>query len=128
MEAKILEAAAGGNAAELAALTQGGVGIDSRDPELGATALVLAAYFGHPACVQLLLESGADKEASDDQRATAAVHRALWPRRSNAKTKSHRHLRLCISTMTFVSVHRPRNPVSKRAIFAQNRRRISRVD
>ncbi len=39
----------------------------------GSTALVLAAWHGYTECVRLLLESGADKEATDDVRCIIGV-------------------------------------------------------
>ncbi len=73
MAAKLLEAAAIGNAAQLAALIQGGVGIESKHPKLGVTALIRAASLGHADCVRLLMDRGADKEAKDKNGMTALI-------------------------------------------------------
>lgn len=93
VDALLLEAAADGDTAALAAALAAGAGVDCADAS-GETALMRAAALGHTACLQALLGAGAAPEACDSHghsalhwcvaapagpRLTAAV--ALQPRR-----------------------------------------------
>ncbi len=51
-------------------IVDGGWGFSSfaLQSQHGRTALNVAAYFGRTECVRLLLEAGADKDATDDVR------------------------------------------------------------
>jgi ankyrin repeat protein len=58
-ESKLITAAAGGDAAQVSALLEGGVNPDGRAND-DWTALTVAAREGHPAVVEVLLKAGAE--------------------------------------------------------------------
>jgi hypothetical protein len=66
------DAAREGRADLLAGLIKSGMGVDVRDSS-GFTALILAAYDGQPAAVDLLLRNGADPCAADLKGNTALM-------------------------------------------------------
>jgi hypothetical protein len=55
------------------------VGGDESDSQIGSTPLLRAAMFGRTNCVRLLIDAGADKEATGYVRATVAAFLLLIP-------------------------------------------------
>eukprot|EP01045_Picozoa_sp_COSAG04_P032143 COSAG04_NODE_6202_length_1385_cov_2.419907_3_plen_85_part_00 len=54
------------HSAIVAALLQGGAAVNAAN-NVGTTALMYAAFHGHPECARLLLEAGADKPLRDNE-------------------------------------------------------------
>ena len=59
---------------------QGDVDLNYQNPK-GATALMLASYFGHRELAELLLDKGADPNAADNNGWTPLIY-AVWNRRA----------------------------------------------
>ena len=59
-----------GNLPAVRALLESGEDVNKRDPELGQTALHLAAYFDKPVTLKVLIEAGADVNAQMSNGAT----------------------------------------------------------
>lgn len=68
----LMRAAARGDAAQVTALVAGGADVNQGHAEARLTPAMFAAYFGHDAVVQLLLEKGARANAKDAAGASAA--------------------------------------------------------
>ncbi len=80
-EVSFCEAAALGNFERLQQLLSQGAEPSQTTPD-GTTALQLAAFYGHPKTVQLLLEAGADvAQVSDNLQRTTALHQGVAQRR-----------------------------------------------
>jgi hypothetical protein len=97
------EAAAEGDAAEVAQLLAAGVPVDGRDP-VGRTPLLCAAEEGEAACCAALLAAGADVRAVDREgfsalhhaaaaRAPAAVRALLAAARTWRRSRARRRAR-----------------------------------
>jgi len=67
---ELLEAAAGGDVRKVRRLLELGIFIDTRDEYDERTPLHLSAYYGRVSVVRLLLEYGADVEATDSDGCT----------------------------------------------------------
>lgn len=68
----VMRAAARGDAAQVTALVAAGADVNLAHAEVRLTPLMFAAYFGHDAVVQLLLEKGARANTKDAAGASAA--------------------------------------------------------
>lgn len=80
MEVSFCETAALGDTERLTELLGQG-GLPSQTTPDGATALQLAAFYGHPETVQLLLEAGVDvAQVSDNLLRTTALHQGATQR------------------------------------------------
>ena len=64
---KLIEAAKGGNVADVRAILHGHAELINQRDQLGATALHHAAFGGHRGVVQALVEQGAQINAADSQ-------------------------------------------------------------
>jgi hypothetical protein len=71
---RIVEAAILGQFGVVKGELDRGVWVDTRETYKGHTALILAACFGYPDIVVLLLEAGADVTAKDSNKANAVTH------------------------------------------------------
>lgn len=68
----LMRAAARGDAAEVSTLLAGGADPNAAHAEVRVTLLMFAAYSGHDAVVQILLDKGARANAKDAAGASAA--------------------------------------------------------
>ena len=64
-EQRLFRAAKTGDLEEVRRLLRAGVDVNARN-EYGYTALIVAASYGHPAVVEVLLEKGANGHAKDE--------------------------------------------------------------
>ena len=76
-ETSLTDAAAQGNVELVRQHIAAGTDLDQRDPRSGATALIAAASLGKTKAALLLIESGADLEAKNNQGGTA-LHTAAF--------------------------------------------------
>ncbi|KAA0170630.1 hypothetical protein FNF28_01392 [Cafeteria roenbergensis] len=77
MTSALWEAAKAGNTAEASRLLDAGAPVNRKNhANNGVTALIVAAEHGHKDTVELLLDRGADLEATDDDGSTALVFAA----------------------------------------------------
>ena len=67
----LMRAAARGDAAQVTTLVAAGADVNLAHAEVRLTPVMFAAYFGHDAVVQLLLEKGARANAKDGAGASA---------------------------------------------------------
>src|SRR4051812_31569423 len=79
----LMKAVQNGDANRVKGLIDDGANVDELDPN-GDAPLVMAAYLGHAAIVQLLLEAGADLAAVDPGMKATALHAAAYAGRTEA--------------------------------------------
>jgi ankyrin repeat protein len=79
----LMKAVQKGDADRVKQLIDDGANVDELNPN-GDAPLVMAAYLGHAAIVQLLLEAGADLAAVDPGMKATALHAAAYAGRTEA--------------------------------------------